>query len=54
MFNFSEVKAARWVKRGFNLRRCTWKGFEHFESKVLWSVIAYNIRVMTGHIVKLV
>lgn len=42
------------LKRGFNLRRCTWKGFEHFESKVLWSVIAYNIRVMTGHIIKLV
>jgi len=42
------------IKRGFNLRRCTWKGFEHFEAKVLWSVIAYNIRVMTGHIVKLV
>lgn len=42
------------IKRGFNLGRCTWKGFEHFEAKVLWSVIAYNIRVMTGHIVKLV
>lgn len=42
------------IKRGFNLRRCTWKGWEHFETKVLWSVIAYNIRVMTGHIVRLV
>ncbi|MDA3817435.1 MAG: ISNCY family transposase [Prolixibacteraceae bacterium] len=42
------------IKRGFNLARCTWKGFKHFEAKVLWSVIAYNIRVMTGHIVKLV
>ena len=41
------------IKRGFNLRRCTWKGWEHFETKVLWSVIAYNIRVMTGHVVKL-
>lgn len=38
------------LKRGFNLRRVNWKGFEHFKSKVLWSVIAYNIRVMTGHI----
>ena len=37
------------LKRGFNLRRVNWKGFEHFKSKVLWSVIAYNIRVMTGH-----
>jgi transposase, IS5 family len=33
--------------RGFNLKRCNWKGLEHFKSKVLWSVIAYNIRVMT-------
>ena len=38
------------LKRGFDLRRVNWKGFEHFKSKVLWSVIAYNIRVMTGHI----
>lgn len=34
--------------RGFNLSRCNWKGFEHFKSKVLWSVIGYNIRVMTA------
>jgi IS5 family transposase len=36
------------VKRGFNLFRCEWKGKERFDAKVLWSVIAYNIRVMTG------
>ena len=41
------------IKRGLNLRRCTWKGFEHFEAKVLWSVAAYNIRVMAGHMVRL-
>jgi IS5 family transposase len=41
------------IKRGFNLRRCTWKGWEHFESRVLWSVIAYNIRVMAAHVVML-
>lgn len=41
------------IKRGYNLCRCTWKGWKHFEAKVLWSVIAYNIRVMTAHIVKL-
>lgn len=35
------------LKRGFNLRRVNWRGLEHFKSKVLWSVIAYNIRVMT-------
>ena len=40
------------IKRGFNLTRCTWKGWEHFVAKVLWSVIAYNIRVMTALVVK--
>lgn len=34
--------------RGFNLTRCNWKGLEHFKSKVLWSVLAYNVRVMTA------
>jgi IS5 family transposase len=38
--------------RGFNLTRCNWKGLEHFKSKVLWSVIAYNIRVMTSALLK--
>jgi transposase, IS5 family len=42
------------IKRGFNLARCTWKGWEHFVTKVLWSIIAYNIRVMTAHVVSLV
>lgn len=42
------------IKRGYNLGRCTWKGWEHFVAKVLWSVITYNIRVMTAHVVKLV
>lgn len=37
------------LKRGYNLRRCMWKGWEHFQRKVYWSIIAYNIRVMTGH-----
>ncbi len=36
------------VKRGFNLHRCDWKGRKHFDAKVLWSVIAYNIRVITS------
>ena len=38
------------VKRGFNLGRVTWKGWGMFNAKVFWSVIAYNIRVLTGHI----
>lgn len=36
------------IKRGFGLFRCNWKGLAHFESKVMWSVIGYNIRVMTA------
>lgn len=40
------------LKRGFGLGRCNWKGFEHFEAKVMWSVIAYNIRVMTATVLQ--
>lgn len=40
------------LKRGFGLRRCNWKGYEHFCSKVLWSVIGYNIRVMTAFVLQ--
>ncbi|MBC8004912.1 MAG: ISNCY family transposase [Verrucomicrobia bacterium] len=36
------------IKRGFGLFRCNWKGQAHFDAKVMWSVIGYNIRVMTG------
>lgn len=36
------------LKRGYNIFRCNWKGEPHFRQKVLWSVIAYNIRVMTA------
>lgn len=39
------------LKRGFNISRCNWKGWDNFQAKVLWSVIAYNIRVMTGLVV---
>jgi IS5 family transposase len=34
-------------KRGFNLTRCEWKGQRHFSRKILWSVIGYNIRVLS-------
>lgn len=40
------------LKRGFGLNRCNWKGFNHFCSKVLWSVIGYNIRVMTAAVLQ--
>lgn len=36
------------LKRGFDIFRCNWKGEAHFEQKVLWSAIAYNVRVMTA------
>ena len=36
------------LKRGYELFRCEWKTRAHFDAKVYWNVIAYNIRVMTG------
>lgn len=36
------------LKRGFDLRVCAWKGFNHFKAKVMWSVLAYNFRVLTN------
>jgi IS5 family transposase len=36
------------LKRGFNIAKCVWKGFEHYRQKVYWGVIAYNFRVLTG------
>jgi len=41
-----EAVISNW-KRGFGIRVCEWKGWAHFKAKVLWSVIAYNFRVMT-------
>ena len=35
-------------KRGYNMFRSNWKGQSHFNQKILWSTIAYNIRVMTA------
>lgn len=36
------------LKRGFNIFKCNWKGRSHFDAKVLWSAIGYNIRVITS------
>ncbi len=36
------------LKRGFNLQRVLWEGFEGFCSKVAWSVLGYNLRVMVN------
>ena len=38
------------LKRKFKLKRVTWKGKEMFDAKIFWSVIGYNIRVLTSHI----
>ena len=40
------------IKRGFDLRRCEWKGRMHFDAKVFWIIIAYNIRVMSSLLLK--
>ena len=40
------------LKRGFEIRRCNWKGIAHYRQKIFWSVIGYNIRVMTGAVLK--
>ncbi len=40
------------LKRGFDLRRVDWKGEEMFSAKIFWSVVAYNIRILTGHLLK--
>ncbi len=38
------------LKRGFNIGRCSWKGWKGFCSKVMWSVIGYNFRVLSQHV----
>jgi IS5 family transposase len=40
------------LKRGFKLFRCNWRGWKHFGQKIFWSIIAYNIRVMTAAMLK--
>jgi len=41
------------LKRGFGLSRVTWEGFEKFCSKVAWSVLGYNLRVITNRLLEL-
>jgi IS5 family transposase len=55
---WKENKLKRWrsgmeaiisnLKRGFNISRCVWKGLAHYGQKVFWSIIGYNLRVMTA------
>jgi len=35
------------IRRGLDIFGCNWKGWVHFQSKVLLSVLAYNFRVLT-------
>jgi IS5 family transposase len=59
---YVENKLKRWrsgieaiisnLKRGFNIFRCTWKGLAHYGQKIFWSVIGYNLRVMTAGLLK--
>ncbi len=35
-----------WLKRGFGLTRCTWKGFRSFKCYVLSSIVAANLLTM--------
>jgi IS5 family transposase len=48
-----EAVISNW-KRGFDMRVCEWKGKIRFDSRVLWAVIGYNLRVLGGHLIKLV
>jgi IS5 family transposase len=41
------------LKRGFVIGRCLWKGWKHYRQKIFWSVIGYNIRVMTASLLTL-
>jgi IS5 family transposase len=59
---YIENKLKRWrsgmeaiisnLKRGFQIRRCTWKGLAHYGQKLFWSIIGYNLRVMTAAILQ--
>ncbi len=40
------------AKRAFGLSRCTWKGWESFQSYVWLSVISFNISVLTDALLK--
>ncbi len=42
------------LKREFKVGSVVWKGKGKagFDAKIFWSVIGYNIRVLTGHILR--
>lgn len=40
------------LKRGFDVQRILWQGFEKFCAKIAWSVLSYNLRVITNRILE--
>jgi len=40
------------LKRGFGLDKINWEGWEKFQAKVAWSVLGYNLRVITNRLLK--
>lgn len=36
--------------RSFGLKRCLWEGWESFQAYVGWGILAYNLRLMAGHL----
>ncbi|MBI4726012.1 ISNCY family transposase [candidate division TA06 bacterium] len=42
-----EAVISNW-KRRFEIFRCEWKTKPHYDAKVLWSVLAYNLRVIAA------
>jgi IS5 family transposase len=39
-------------KRGLDAHRCNWKGYQRFQSYILWSVITFNLIVIASNILK--
>jgi len=40
------------LKRGFSLQRVFWHGFEKFCAQIAWSVLGYNLRVITNRLLE--
>lgn len=39
------------LKRGFDLQRVVWEGFDRFKAKAAWSVLCYNLRVFSSALI---
>jgi hypothetical protein len=37
--------------KNFAIARCNWKGWKQYRQKVYWSIIGYNVRVMTAAVI---